>query len=150
MIQAKEIIEQLIRRLVAMNFFPPTEEAQLDLVNALRTAKTAAIAVWVVDEWIASNRECPKPADLYQAIAAENERGEESEAIRDIEQWKREAAHPIQRMVGGIFALGRDPLADRHLEVLRLRIEEIGKHGRHETELARELRAMTSELRAAR
>jgi len=58
---------KLVKRLSGLDFYPTVPEAQDVLVDALATAPTLAAATVVVDDWLAANREAPKPADLRAA-----------------------------------------------------------------------------------
>lgn len=71
----KETVTLQIARLMGLNYFPKgNKEAEQDLVSALCAASDDAIAMHVVNEWVAGERDCPKPADLRKLIWEENEK----------------------------------------------------------------------------
>lgn len=63
MIEPKVAAAQ-IQRLSGLNFFPKEAAAQKELRLALEPALSEAIAASVVDDWLSTATECPKPAEL--------------------------------------------------------------------------------------
>lgn len=70
MIPATEATKQ-VQRLAGLDFFPRSDPAALkELRVAAEAAYTPEILTAVVDDWLASERECPKPADIRRMIWA--------------------------------------------------------------------------------
>lgn len=68
MIPEKEAAEQLAR-LSILNWFPKKDrEAQRQLRLAAEHAHTESVLAAVVTDWLASQTDCPKPADLRRLI----------------------------------------------------------------------------------
>ena len=53
-----------IQRLSGLNFFPKEAAAQKELRLALEPALSEAIAASVIDDWLSTATECPKPSEL--------------------------------------------------------------------------------------
>lgn len=86
MIQSKFAGEQ-IDRLSGLSFFPKpvkgdtqAQAAYKELRLALECAATDAIGKLVVDDWLKTNADAPKPAELRGLVWVENERLERREA----------------------------------------------------------------------
>jgi len=60
----------LVKRLSGLDYFPQTKEAALELTNTLMRAKNNREACEVVDEWLDSTREAPKPCDVLRILWA--------------------------------------------------------------------------------
>lgn len=69
----KPYAKQQVERLSQLDGFPHEKAAFDELVLAMRCASSAQAAKTLVDGWIATERMCPKPADLRKlAFAAEH------------------------------------------------------------------------------
>lgn len=69
--------EAEIARLAGLDNFTPSEarsKATDELVLALMAAETEIIATVVINEWLHTQREVPKPADLRALVWTENEK----------------------------------------------------------------------------
>ena len=72
---SKETSTHLLARLMGLSYYPrDNRAAEDDLVLALKAAHNDAIAMVVVNDWIAEQTECPKPAHLRTMIWNENHR----------------------------------------------------------------------------
>ena len=71
---------KLIKRLSGLDYFPTLREAMDELIDALVTAQTPEQATVAVDDWLAANREAPKPSDLRAALKAQEPREYSAEA----------------------------------------------------------------------
>lgn len=79
MISEQFAIDQ-VRRLQCLRFFPGDPLAIKELVVALREgASEESTASSVLDDFLASSRECPVPADIRRAIFARQEKAWEQE-----------------------------------------------------------------------
>lgn len=85
----RKIAQTQIDRLAGLDWFPKDNPAAIkDLRQALEASATDVIAMAVVSDWVESNREAPKPADLRRLIWAENEK-------RESDQFRRTKSCPI-------------------------------------------------------
>lgn len=108
MIDAR-VAEGLLDRLSGLNWFPrDNDQAQQDLAEALMTARNDIIATYVVNEWVRTQREAPKPADLREMIWNENHEREQEDA-RDAPAPRVHC--PTCRDTGIVESLGADNLA---------------------------------------
>jgi hypothetical protein len=70
-----KVCAHLIERLSGLSYYPRDNvQAGKDLIGALMSAFTDAIAVSVVNHWVENYTEAPKPAQLRALITAENEK----------------------------------------------------------------------------
>ena len=66
----QKIVAGLIERLSALNWWPHGNvAARNDILDALNSARNEIIATAVVNEWIKSSPDAPKPADIYRLIS---------------------------------------------------------------------------------
>ena len=70
----EKIAKREILRLAGLNYFPRLDLPLKELISALQAAATDAIAVFVINEWLAYQTQCPKPADLRRLVWQENEK----------------------------------------------------------------------------
>jgi len=128
-----------------------TPEAIADYLCAIQVAETVAIAQRVIEDVKADElrEDFPSSPSIRRAMYEENERGRPSAALADLERWRAEAEldpHPLGRMTSrkGIWAPGRWPDLDRHLDLLEQWIQAGAKIT---PELRAKLRAETERLR---
>ena len=72
---SKEVATTQLARLMGLSYYPRDNRmAEEDLVLALKAAYNDAIVVDVVNDWVAEQNICPKPADLRAMIWERNEK----------------------------------------------------------------------------
>lgn len=77
MLENREYARKQIERLAGLDRFPRESKPALsELVDALMCAADDRAAKEFVDEWLANNREAPKPVEIRRLIFAEQERQE--------------------------------------------------------------------------
>lgn len=64
----EDLAYRFVQRFAQLVNFPPNEESLGELVRAMRTAPSYEAADLFVREWSVANRDCPKPADIYQTF----------------------------------------------------------------------------------
>src|ERR1700678_11476 len=104
MISPTEAAAQL-ERLSGLDFYPRAKDqdaAVKELRLAAQSAETAGILRQVVDDWVSTQRECPKPADLRRLIWERNE-STNSATPEKPEKWDCMRCHD-SGLYGGILA----------------------------------------------
>ena len=61
----RDFVREQVRRLSGLSFFPSELEALGEIINALREAPDEGAAKQFVTDWLRSNPEAPKPAEIY-------------------------------------------------------------------------------------
>lgn len=70
----RKFATEQISRMIGLDFFPSDTKAQKELVDSLCWAKTDAIAVATINEWVQGQPRRPTPADIRRIVADHNER----------------------------------------------------------------------------
>ena len=149
----KTFAKEQYKRLAEFNgFHALTSEAIEDYLCAIQTGDTEAIGRRVIDDIKSEeNREhMPSSAYIRRKMNDENDRGKPDPVLAEHEHWKAQAEaddfDAINSMSSGrgIWAKGKFPKLDRHLELLQMKVR---LKGSMPEELQRELKRLTEELR---
>jgi hypothetical protein len=85
----KKVANEQIERLSGLDWYPRKDDfpAFKELSLALQSAESEFIAAHVINEWLASEVQCPKPAELRRLVNSENEK-REAERTKNLKNCK--------------------------------------------------------------
>lgn len=121
--------KEQVARLETKEGFPFSAPPKRDMCIALTTCESLEEMEQVIDDFVFNETRCPDAGDIRRKIFdAHDQRN--STAAREAERttWKREQSHPVDQL--SRLKKSGDPLLDRHLELLVLRMQEMTKLGR--------------------
>ena len=72
---SRDFAKAQILRLAGLKFYPAIDEAVKEMVDVAEKSGTEASLIQALSDLITEVDECPKPADIHRAIAAEDNRG---------------------------------------------------------------------------
>ena len=72
----RKFAQDQISRMIGLDYFPSEQKAQKELLDALMWAKTDAIAVATINEWMTDSSRRPTPHDIRRIVSEHNERYE--------------------------------------------------------------------------